>query len=125
MQKVAGVNAVMVYAQSPDRLAAWYRTHLGIVTELNTADGCYYGDIAPGFHFGIYPAVDGNGGTRRGSVMVNYRVGDFGEFLRHLESHGAAIDETREEPYGLFAYLKDCEGNPVEIWAEKEPMPAI
>jgi predicted enzyme related to lactoylglutathione lyase len=107
----------MIYAQNPSRLAEWYECFLGIETSLNPSDQCYYGDVAPGFHFGIYPAQGRQ--TNCGGVMVNYRVDDFDGFLGHLQGLGVAITDTQDEPYGRFAHFKDCEDNIIEIWAEK------
>ena len=121
MPRVTEVNAIMIYAANPSRTAEWYKRFLGIETSLNPSDECYYGDIRPGFHFGIYPAQEHK--ANGSSVMVNYCVDDFDGFLRHLQGLGAAIIDTQDLSYGRFAHFKDCEGNLIEIWAEKpEPI---
>lgn len=122
--KIAGIDAVMIYADDPQSLSTWYRDVLGIVTE-KAEDGNFYGDVedADGgkvIHFGIYPA-EGANGSSTGRVMINYRVASFQGALEALEQHGVSVESTLEEEYGRFAYVRDPEGNPIEIWAEPEP----
>ena len=41
--------------------------------------------------------------------------------LGHLKSKGVAIEKTEEYPgMGTFAWLKDPDGNPVELWQPTE-----
>jgi len=39
-----------------------------------------------------------------------------GEVLSHLKSKGVAIEKTAEDPYGKFAWVKDPDGNKIELW---------
>jgi catechol 2,3-dioxygenase-like lactoylglutathione lyase family enzyme len=118
MPEVRGIDAVMIYASDPARLAEWYATTLGIRTRLDPRDGNRYGDVGgvPGgrvVHFGIYPA-----GSQRPGVMVNYRVDDFDGFVAALRERGIAIKRVVEEAYGRFVYFDDPDGNTVEVWSE-------
>jgi predicted enzyme related to lactoylglutathione lyase len=47
---------------------------------------------------------------------INYTVKNMGEVLSHLKSKGVAIEKTEEYPYGNFAWLKDPDGNQIELW---------
>ena len=116
--EVEGVSAIMIYAEDPERLAQWYEEQLGVVTRLDPSDGNYYGDVGD-VHFGIYPAEEPL--PRPRAVMVNYRVRDLSAALRGLRESGVAIERTVDESYGRFAYLRDPEGNPVELYAPAEP----
>jgi glyoxylase I family protein len=43
-------------------------------------------------------------------------VKNMADMLTHLKSKGVAIEKTAEYPYGTFAWLKDPDGNPIELW---------
>ena len=50
-------------------------------------------------------------------AMINYRVDDMDALLAKLEAAGVWIDPNRQdEVYGKFAWIKDCDGNRVELW---------
>lgn len=122
--RVTGVSAIMIYANDAQALAQWYERHLGIVTRRSPEDGNWYGDIRdPGTgtitHFGIYPAADTLPDGRR-AVMVNYRVEDFAAALDAIGAAGIEIEREVDEAYGRFAYIRDPEGNPLEIYAPVE-----
>ena len=52
---------------------------------------------------------------------INYRVKNLGEVLSHLKSKGVVIEKTAEYPsYGNFAWVKDPDGNPIELWEPSE-----
>ena len=114
----------MIYADRPAELAKWYREHLGIGSVLSPADSRYYGQLGTWgdgtpVYFGIYPAPGPMSNFPR-SVMINYRVEDLGAAISELQSKGIVIEKTVQEPYGDFAYLRDPEGNPIELWMEKK-----
>lgn len=123
MAKVTGVAALMIYADDPAALSRWYASRLGIESTLNPEDGNYYGDIqdtalGKAIHFGIYPASE-RLGPRGRALMVNYRVDDFDGFVDGLKAQGVEIERVEEDAaMGRFAYVRDPEGNPIEIWAE-------
>jgi predicted enzyme related to lactoylglutathione lyase len=49
--------------------------------------------------------------------QINYRVKNMEEVLSHPESRGVAIEKTEEHPpYGHFAWLRDPQGNKIELW---------
>ena len=57
----------------------------------------------------------------REPVKINYRVKSMEEVLSHLKSKGVAIEKTEEYPsMGNFAWLKDPDGNQIELWEPSE-----
>lgn len=116
-ERIHGIGAVMIYASEPARLAQWYAEHLGIVTELDESDGNYYGPIENErgtFRFGIYP-----GNLRAGTdrpIMVNYKVTSLTRIKDQLVSQGVKIEQQLEAHGSKFLYLRDPEGNPIELW---------
>lgn len=114
-ERVHGIGAVMIFARQPEKLAQWYADHLGILTGLDETDGNYYGGIENGkgsFRFGIYP---GNP-SKDVSIMVNYKVADLNKIKAQLVNDGVEIERELEAHEARFLYLRDPEGNPIELW---------
>jgi len=123
MPRAVAVNAIMIFADRPAEMARWYAEHLGIQSALNPADSRYYGELGSWgdgspVHFGIYPAgASPENGSR--SIMINYRVENLAAAIQELQAKGIAIEKTVDEGYGEFAYIRDPEGNLLELWMEK------
>lgn len=122
MNKIKGIGAVMIYANQPAELAEWYLANLGIETSLNEEDGFYYGDVkdeAAGYtvHFGIF-AAEKRLSDEHHALMINYRTDDLDGFLAELKSAGITVEKTLDTDYGRFAYIRDPEGNPIELYQE-------
>lgn len=116
-ERVHGIGAVMIFAREPARLAQWYADHLGIVTELDESDGNYYGgvdDKRGSFRFGVYPGEPRAEAGR--PIMVNYKVTSLSRIKDQLVSQGVRIDREAEEHGAKFIYIRDPEGNPIELW---------
>jgi glyoxylase I family protein len=122
MAEVKGVGAVVVYACEPEKLARWYAAHLGVITALDESDGNYYGAIEDGstaspVRFGIYPAEQGREPTTSSSsIMINYKVASLDEFKSQLSREGVRIERELEAHGSRFLYLRDPEGNRLELW---------
>ena len=52
--------------------------------------------------------------------QINYRVKNLREVLSHLKSNGVAIEKIAEYPYGDFAWVRDPDGNQIELWEPAE-----
>ena len=65
----------------------------------------------------LFPAdTDYFGGSEQ-ATMLNFRVDDLDALLAELAAKGVWIDQKRQdEPNGRFAWIKDGEGNRVELW---------
>jgi glyoxylase I family protein len=122
MERVHGIGAVMIFAREPARLAQWYADHLGIVTELDESDGNYYGCIENEkglFRFGIYPGKLRAEADR--PVMVNYKVTSLDKIKDQLVEQGVGIERELEAYDERFLYVRDPEGNPIELWETALP----
>jgi predicted enzyme related to lactoylglutathione lyase len=54
--------------------------------------------------------------------MINYRVANLKKMLAQLQKEGVWVDpkiETSE--YGKFGWIKDGEGNRIELWEPPKP----
>jgi predicted enzyme related to lactoylglutathione lyase len=131
--RVTGLGGFFFKAQSPGKLAEWYRVHLGV--ELQPAGK---GDNAPRFtsfewserdkadkhgstSFSIFPADTKYFGPGSSQFMVNFRVANLDRLLAQLKSEGVTvIDKSDDESFGKFGWAVDSEGNRIELWEPKD-----
>lgn len=127
MSLVDGIGGVFLFSDDPKQLAGWYRDCLGIVaagedSECNSIFTSFdYRDLEnPEIKRTIAWAImrtDQDIKDKPRTGKINYTVKDMEEVLSHLKSKGVAIEKTEEYPsMGTFAWLKDPEGNPIELW---------
>ena len=127
MEKVTGIGGIFFKARQPDRLAAWYREHLGIQAEDGHADFQWREkdrqDQLGRTVWSIFPANTDYFGASSGTFMINYRVSNLRAMVEQLRSSGIAVEKIEEHEYGTFAWLTDPEGNRIELWEPKLPTP--
>jgi catechol 2,3-dioxygenase-like lactoylglutathione lyase family enzyme len=129
---VTGIGGVFFKSRDPQKLAAWYREHLGIepVPETNAAG-------APpnrGFEWrekddpaktgltlwAISPQSTKYFGAGSQPFMINYRVDNLDHLLAQLRAAGVPVDsKIDQEPNGRFGWAADSEGNRFELWEPK------
>lgn len=106
-------------------MAAWYAEHLHVeVTAYGGVTFEWKDEVPAGTGSTTWSAFaadtpyfgpGGENGPQQ--VMIDYRVDDLDGLLAELEAKGVWIDPKREEAsYGKFAWIKDCDGNRVELW---------
>lgn len=111
--RVHGIGGIFFRAQDPEKLAAWYRDHLGIAP----AGGSELWQTSQGIVVFAPFKKDTDYFPREQSVMVNFRVQEIDALLAELKAKGVRIDEKRQdEDYGRFAWIYDGEGNKIELW---------
>jgi|SRR5271165_7007138 len=127
---IEGIGGVFLFSNDTKRLVTWYRDCLGILAEGQDSecDSIYksfeYRDIEnPEIKRTIVWAIiptkqDIKDKPRTG--RINYLVKNLGEVLSHLKSKGVAIEKTAEDPYGNFAWVRDPDGNQIELWEPSE-----
>ena len=124
---ITGIGGAFLFSNDSKSLVAWYRDCLGIVAEGQDSecDSIYktfeYRDlenpeIKKTMVWAIIPTKqDIKDKPRTGKI--NYTVKNMAEVLSHLKSKGVAIEKTEEYPsMGIFAWLKDPDGNQIELW---------
>ena len=127
---IDGIGGVFLFSNNVKRLAAWYRKYLGIAAEgADSECNSLYAtfehrdlenpEIKRTVAWAILPAGhDAKDKPRPGKM--NYFVKDMAKLLSHLKSNGVAIEKTEEHAYGKFAWLKDPDGNEIELWEPKD-----
>ncbi|HEX7286775.1 MAG TPA: VOC family protein [Candidatus Angelobacter sp.] len=127
MSLIDGIGGVFLFSNNPKQLAEWYRDCLGIgaVSEDPECKSIYATfdsrdidnpEVKRTMAWAIM-ATDHDIKDKPRTGQINYRVKKMAEVLSRLKSKGVAIEKTAEYPeYGNFAWLKDPDGNKIELW---------
>ena len=137
--EVEGVGGVFVFSNDPQRLANWYREHLGIPLQGSAEHGYFYHAFQAVASDTPSRRLDTNFSVMRATVdlpkpeiaeeahmygdqpyMVNFQVGDLDATLAFLAAKGIEPIKREEYPYGRFAWVRDGDGNRIELY---EPNP--
>ena len=123
MEQVTGIGGIFFKARDPERLAAWYRDHLGICTEEGHADFPWRDKDSPDqigrTVWSLFPADTDYFGPTRPAFMVNYCVANLDRMLEQLRGSGVIVEKVENYDYGGFAWITDPEGNRIELWQPK------
>jgi catechol 2,3-dioxygenase-like lactoylglutathione lyase family enzyme len=122
MAKVTGLGGVFLRARDPKQLTAWYAEHLGLAVKdwggvVFVWDEC----AAPEGHgatvWSLFPTDTEYFGEGEQAAMLNFRVDDLDALVEELAAKGVWVDPKRQdEVNGRFAWIRDGEGNRVELW---------
>jgi catechol 2,3-dioxygenase-like lactoylglutathione lyase family enzyme len=122
---VDGIGGVFIYADDAKKLSLWYAHHLGLPLE-TYEDAKVFGTEFKYRRLGDSSQIDStifaihqskpHLGENRREAVVNYRVRDLRGFVEQLKSDGIDIEKTEDFDYGLFAWIKDPEGNRIELY---------
>lgn len=136
MQLINGIGGVFIFSRHPGVLAAWYAKHLGIRFEESPDNRVWYQ---------LFYALDPRRperkldstfsiiGTRTDfsrpvpisepksmygdqPYMINLRTDNLDHLLRHLKDMDTPVLDQVDEPYGRFAWVRDADGNRVELY---------
>jgi predicted enzyme related to lactoylglutathione lyase len=121
MRRVIGMGGVFFKARDPEKLYAWYETHLGI-KRANSGAVIFrnQGDESGMTVWSIFPADTTYFDPSPAPMMLNYRVENLDALLDVLTAEGVQVDPKREEyDYGKFGWITDPEGNRIELWEPK------
>ena len=130
---VTGIGGVFLFSNKARELTEWYTRHLGIVFTQ------YEGTNTYGMEF--YYRVDRDPSMRTSTVFsisqtdkplsagrhefeVNYRVDDLSAFLAQLEADDIPVEKVEEFDYGRFAWVRDPDGNRIELYEQLAPVAA-
>jgi predicted enzyme related to lactoylglutathione lyase len=125
MARVTGIGGVFLRSRDPKAMAKWYAEHLGITLSDFNGTGFQWADEVPAgtgmTAWSAFPQDTSYFGEGEQSAqqqtMINYRVDDLDALLATLSASGVWIDPKREDyAYGRFAWIKDCDGNRLELW---------
>ena len=121
--RVTGLGGIFFRAKNMKNLQAWYKAHLGL--PLDPAwGGCAFDwrdahnpEQTGATIWSAFPANTKYFGPGRQTFMINYRVADLKKVLAQLKREGVWVDpKTEESEFGKFGWIKDGEGNRLELW---------
>ena len=113
MERVLGIGGYFLRAADPAALSAWYRDCLGL-----DAGGELWQQEAGPTVFAPFESETDYFGSRTQQTMLNFRVRDLDAMVAQLRAAGADVaPETEDMPgIGRFAWVRDPEGNRIELW---------
>ena len=125
MPLIDGIGGVFMFSTDPQRLAEWYQKSLGLedgpskATALSSSPSTIAKTTTQTPKtktvWAILPATeDKPAGTP--PFQINYRVPDMGQMISHLRAGGIQIEKAENYPWGRFAWLRDPDGNRVELF---------
>lgn len=126
---VDGIGGVFLYANDARALANWYGHQFGLKLE-TYEEGKVYGTEFKYRRLGDSSRIDSTVFSisasktqlplERHESVINYRVRDLPGFLDQLRADGITIEKMEDFDYGRFAWIKDPEGNRIELY---QPLP--
>lgn len=131
MATIEGFGGMFFESSDASRLAQWYETVLGITMEAHPDGTSYYHvfytrDVETSILrenpvFAINQAQEPLARTGRGFIF-GLRVDNLDEFLAELRAKGIAVeDRTLEWERGKHGWLRDLDGNRLELYEEVFP----
>ena len=121
MARVTGIGGVFLRSKDSKALAKWYAENLGIQLSDFNGTAFHWSDEVPAgtgmTAWSAFPQDTQYFGEGQQAAMINYRVDDLDALLAKLAAAGVWIDPKRDDQsYGRFAWVKDCDGNRLELW---------
>lgn len=107
----SAIGGIILFSNDASRLARWYGDHLGVA--FKEEGGNFHGE-AGDVAFGIYASGDLLAPGVR--TMLTFRVDEFDSFVEGLAASGVGVEGLDRSKRGRFAYVRDSDGNPVELW---------
>ncbi len=118
-----GIGGVFFKAKDPKKLRGWYVQHLGLPPSPYGILDIRFRELTDPFRVAhtVWATFKPESTHFDGPFMINYRVDRLDLLLSKLEKDGVKIERKEDEPgNGRFAWIRDGEGNLVELW---EPAP--
>ena len=114
MERVLGIGGYFLRAADPAALSAWYRDCLGLDA---AGDEPWQQEAGPTV-FAPFESETDYFGSRGQQTMLNFRVRDLDAMLAQLRAAGADVAPETEDMDGIgrFAWVRDPEGNRIELW---------
>lgn len=112
--KVDGIGGVFFKSRDPDRLAEFYRKHLGINL------GTWLHQTAGPSVVAAFKHDTSYFGPEENRFMINFRVNDLDALMAGLKADGVTELGSEDSEYGRFFRFLDPEGNAVELWQPPE-----
>jgi catechol 2,3-dioxygenase-like lactoylglutathione lyase family enzyme len=114
-----GIGGVFFKAKEPKKLLGWYAQHLGLGPSQYGFVDIRWRELTEPFRVAhtAWALFKPESTHFDGPLMINYRVDNLDLLLKKLEKDGVKIERKEDDPgNGHFAWIRDGEGNLVELW---------
>ena len=116
INRVQGFGGFFFRANDPEKLANWYRDHLGVNPAPQDMEMAPWVTDSGVTVFAPFAADTDYFGADK-TFMLNFRVADLAAMVAQLASAGIEVShESEMAGIGRFARIHDPEGNPIELW---------
>jgi glyoxylase I family protein len=121
-ERVTGIGGLFFRSSDPAALTRWYQERLGVLTVPRSyAEGAWRqeeGDTV----FAPFDLDSEMIGPPDKTWMVCFRVNDLQAITAQLRAAGEKVTvDPKRYPNGLFAELRDPEGNGIQLWQPMDP----
>lgn len=125
MPAAIGSVGVFLASKDPARLVAWYRAlgvprgeqGYGAIGGASPVEGSVF-SVMPASaelaHATPEPITEEPYGQR--AITLNIRLSDLAEVVADLRARGNHVAGPQDYGYGVFAWVKDPDGNVIELW---------
>lgn len=121
MKRVTGIGGIFFKCQDPEKVKAWYQTHLGFeVDPYGAKFNWQQADEPTSKGYTLWSPFSDKTKYFEPSArefMINYRVENLEALVEELKKEGVTIlDNIETYDYGKFIHIMDVEGNKIELW---------
>ena len=128
MSYITGIGGIFFKANDPEKLAEWYRKHLGLKIEdfggatFHENQSSSEGPKRQAYTlWSPFPADTDYFAPSEKPFMINFRVANLDALLAQLRRDGVKVDDrTDKSEFGYFGWVMDPEGNRIELWEPPE-----
>lgn len=127
MKHITGIGGIFFKANDPEKLAGWYRDHLGLNVEDFSGVVFHDKDVSPEITkrqaYTTWSPFDADTeyfAPSEKQFMINFRVANLDALLAKLENEGVKVEHTEKSEFGYFGWVMDPEGNKIELWEPPE-----
>jgi predicted enzyme related to lactoylglutathione lyase len=119
--KVNGIGGIFFKCDETEKMKAWYRAHLGIITNeygaLFEFKKAAKSDESAFLQWSPFSKDSNYFEPSNKEFMINYRVNNIEALVAELKASGVTIlDEIETFEYGRFVHILDPENNKIELW---------
>lgn len=128
-QNVDDLIGILLVSDDAEALVAWYDQTLGIRLEFDADEDQFSGVIADRIGGGgswmairqrrpdeVRPRL---GEAPPSPVVLSFRVTKLYDLLDRLRGRGIKVESSKDRVYGRFAYIRDADGNGIELFEPK------
>lgn len=126
MKRVTGIGGIFFKCKDPEKMKAWYKTHLGFDISPYGAKFDWTDPASSPLKgytlWSPFPEKTKNFDPSQKEFMINYRVENIEALVEALIQEGVTVlDKVQDyDKYGKFAHILDIEDNKIELWQPAE-----